>query len=262
MKCGAIKSKIDIRDYTIDSNVELPEEFQLTGLPAVKNQHDVCSCVAFVASEIAEYFEIKQCKNRDRLSAGYIYGTRYEYTGKGMYLRDALKTLKNKGICKQTRFIYNREVPEIIEKLKQSDITSKDTEHCRITTYFRCRTIEDIKAAIYSKRPVMLAVDWHDDNYFLKNEPFVLYPGEKNVGGHAIFVYGWNKEGLLFQNSWGTSWGNKGRAILSYEYPIKEAWGVSDEYIEPDTRNGILKEIWRIICKMINSILNIILYKD
>lgn len=260
MRYGAIKSKIDIRDYTIDKKTGLPEEFELTNIPDVKNQHDVGACVAFVASELAEYFEMKQCNDNDRLSAGYIYGTRYKYKGEGMYLRDALKTLKNVGTCKQSKFVYNREVPDIIEKVKNSKITFSDTQHCRITAYYRCNEIEDIKTAIYTTGPVMLAVDWYEDNYCLQSNPYVIYPGTKNQGGHAIFVYGWNKDGLLFQNSWGRSWGNKGRAILSYDYPIKEAWGVTDTYIENDYHKKS-NNLPKIIYEIINAILNVIFYR-
>ena len=260
MSYGALKSKIDIRDYSINNKVSLPDEFYLSNLPEVKNQYDIGACVAFVASEIAEYFERKQSKNKNKLSAGYIYGTRYSYKGKGMYPRDAIKTLKNIGTCKQSKFIYNREVPEIIEKVQKSNVTYTDTQHYRITSYFKCKTLEDIKTAIYSLGPVMLTVNWYDNNYFSKDDSYVMYPGKGKGSGHAILIYGWNKEGLLFQNSWGNDWGNKGRAILSYTYPIKEAWGVTDTYIDI-CRDKKVNKLPKIFYKIINFILNILFYR-
>lgn len=37
-------------------------------------------------------------------------------------------------------------------------------------------------------------------------------------GGHEVMVYGYNSTGLLVQNSWGTGWGNAGRAIMAWNF--------------------------------------------
>jgi hypothetical protein len=36
-------------------------------------------------------------------------------------------------------------------------------------------------------------------------------------GGHAFAIVGYNQDGFIVHNSWGTKWGTKGRAILRYE---------------------------------------------
>jgi hypothetical protein len=36
-------------------------------------------------------------------------------------------------------------------------------------------------------------------------------------GGHAFAIVGYNQDGFIIHNSWGTGWGTKGRAVLSYE---------------------------------------------
>lgn len=36
-------------------------------------------------------------------------------------------------------------------------------------------------------------------------------------GGHAFAIVGYNQEGFIIHNSWGTGWGTEGRAVLSYE---------------------------------------------
>lgn len=268
MKYGALRSPYDIRDYVISTcNTQiLPEKFQLLFLPKVKDQGSVNSCVAHVAAEIEEYYEGFQCNDTDKLSPGFIYGTRYEYTGPGMYCRDALKTLKDKGICKQSKFTYNIEVPEIIEKLNAANITLKDTEHCRISSYYRCKTAENIKSAIYNYGPVLAAVDWYDDNSLDSN--YILKQGTTGGGGHALLLYGWNENGFLFQNSWSTRWGNEGRAILPYSYPIYEAWGIIDNnhpQPKPDSDDKIpvivtptSNTFIDIISKMLNATVNFI----
>jgi len=46
----------------------------------------------------------------------------------------------------------------------------------------------------------------------------------KAIGGHAYALVGYNDIGFLVQNSWGTSWGNGGFAILPYEDWLDSAY--------------------------------------
>jgi Papain family cysteine protease len=53
----------------------------------------------------------------------------------------------------------------------------------------------------------------------VKNEQLTLrvnYTGP--LMGHAITIAGYNEKGFIIKNSWGTSWGDKGYGIISYEY--------------------------------------------
>ena len=61
----------------------------------------------------------------------------------------------------------------------------------------------------------------------------------KKSGSHAVVIYGWNETGWLFQNSWGEEWGVNGRAVLPYDIPIEEAWGVVDEISENHRKKEI-----------------------
>jgi hypothetical protein len=36
-------------------------------------------------------------------------------------------------------------------------------------------------------------------------------------GGHAFAIVGYTREGFIIQNSWGTTWGTRGLAVLTYE---------------------------------------------
>lgn len=262
MMFGALLSKYDIRDYKLKvasnngDTQDLPETFTLEYQPEVKDQSNVSSCVAHVCASIEEYFEKYQCNTTIELSPGFIYGTRYDYTGEGMYLRDALKTLCEKGICTKERFPYNKEVPEIFDLLKTEDITDDDTSHYKISRYFICDSIDDIKNALYNYGPVMFSVPWYKDN---KVENDTLVKGQIQNGNHAIYIYGWNQKGFLFQNSWGRNWAQEGRCILPYDYPINEAWGITDDYVYPHDvyiyepkRNAFLDLLYRIINLIVN----------
>ena len=62
---------------------------------------------------------------------------------------------------------------------------------------------------------------------------------ENYVGNHAMILVGWTKDGFIMQNSWGEEYGNHGRAILPYDYPIDEAWGIT---IQKEKENVIKPE--------------------
>lgn len=259
MNFGAIPSPTDVRDYYIKAGSKaepLPDVYELPYKPDVKNQKSINSCVAHVAASIEEYFEYMQCAKQLELSPGFIYGTRYEYVGEGMYLRDALKTLQNKGICLQEKFPYNEEVPGIINRLSRTPITQEDTNHYKITSYFRCYNEQDIKQTIYNYGPVMACVEWFTDNGTVDG---VLQLEGKSSGYHCIYLYGWNETGFLFQNSWGDWWGKEGRAILPYTYPITECYGITDTNIEihgidivKPKRNKFLDFIYKLINWFLN----------
>lgn len=267
---GVKQGKIDLRDYKLkvakSKNNVLPENFELSYVPEAKNQGNVNSCVAHVASSIEEYFEKLQCNDTSELSPGFIYGTRYEYRDQGMFLRDALKTLLNKGICKKADFPYNLEVPEIIKKLNDTNIIG--AEHRKITRYFKVKTIAEIKSAIYNHGPVMASVFWHSDNVFeieVKDKNATIIGGTDNTensGYHCIYIYGWNTEGFKILNSWGKKWGNKGTAVLPYSYKIEEAYGVEDNIVPSEDIKIITKnKLILILLNMLNKLLNIILKK-
>ena len=259
---GAKEPKVDLRDYTYEPETvlaaELPEHFELW-TPPVKNQGFVGSCVAHTAAEIEEYFNYIEGKNPYNLSVGYIYGCRYDYKGEGMYLRDALKTLSKKGICTHEEFPYNKEVPEIISLFnEQNNIGWLTDETHKITSYFNIKgeNIEDkVKRCLMNNGPIMMSVPWYKD--FKVIDGIITSPSnfDCSYGGHCILLYGWNKDGWLIQNSWGENWGNGGRAIYPYNYPIKELWGVTD------TDNGDIKKkehnkVSNFFIKIVNAIIN------
>lgn len=44
------------------------------------------------------------------------------------------------------------------------------------------------------------------------------YSSNRQAQGHAVTIVGYNEDGFIIKNSWGTSWGNKGYATVSYDY--------------------------------------------
>lgn len=231
---GAIESKIDVRDYQVACaaapNIELPEVFELN-MRAVKNQHSVSSCVAHALAAVVEYFNFMQEKTDTTMSTEFIYGNRinHTYTDKGMIIRDALENLRKYGTCPNSSMPGNIEVPEAIRRFNQDALGVIPAAYPnRITNYCSLYKKNDMKLWLMTKGPVVFSVKWYENYWLTVNNELHFDEKSEPSGCHCMVIYGWNKEGWLFQNSWGNTWGDGGRAVYPYDATIREAWGVED----------------------------------
>lgn len=232
IKLGAICSPKDVRDYkgVCTTTIQFPQEYE-SYVPDVKNQGNVGSCVAHSLAEVIEYFTYKQENKKASMSTGFIYGNRINSNHKdsGMIVRDALKAVANNGTTKYEDFPYNIEVPEAIEKFNNSllDLEYKAYPN-KISSYYLIISDAVLKASIMNGDAVIFAIPWYRDIEVVNG--VIKTKAEKGNydGHHCMVIYGWNKDGWLIQNSWGTDWGKDGRAILPYNIPRNETWGIRD----------------------------------
>jgi Cysteine protease len=81
-------------------------------------------------------------------------------------------------------------------------------------------TIDDVVDSILAKGPVVLGTYWRDGMYEAPNG--VLRVEGEIVGGHCYTAVGYarkwasldGEDGVIVQNSWGSSWGNSGLAAI------------------------------------------------
>lgn len=231
---GAIESKIDVRDYQVACaaapNVELPEVFELN-MRAVKNQLAVSSCVAHALAAVVEYFNFMQEKSDTTMSTEFIYGNRinHTYIDQGMVIRDALENLRKYGTCPNSSMPGNIEVPEAIRRFNQDALGVIPVAYPnRITNYCSLYKKNDMKLWLMTKGPIVFSVKWYENYWLTINNELHFDEKSEPSGCHCMVIYGWNKEGWLFQNSWGNTWGDGGRAVYPYDATIREAWGVED----------------------------------
>ena len=231
---GAIESKIDVRDYQVACaaapNVELPEVFELN-MRAVKNQLAVSSCVAHALAAVVEYFNLMQEKTDTTMSTEFIYGNRinHTYTDQGMVIRDALENLRKYGTCPNSSMPGNIEVPEAIRRFNQNALGVIPVAYPnRITNYCSLSKKNDMKLWLMTKGPIVFSIKWYENYWLTVNNELHFDEKSEPSGCHCMVIYGWNKEGWLFQNSWGNTWGDGGRAVYPYDATIREAWGVED----------------------------------
>ena len=264
--CGSLFSIPDLRDYVAKSNtIEFPDKFELK-MPRVKNQGAVGSCVAHSLATVTEYFNKEETNTFTKMSTGYIYGNRLLTThkGSGMYTRDAIKTVSKFGNVPYDQFPDNVEVPYAIERFEQEYERLGDTAglNYKFKTYFKLSDISAIKAQLLDNCPVIMTMWWYDDIKIVDGIMHTQCVKTSKTGGHCMVIYGWNDKGWLVQNSWGTSWGDKGKFVLPYDVPIKETWGVTDDIsnssltIESPFKTKFGRELAKIIHKIISWFYN------
>lgn len=263
MSLGCLPPKVDLRDYKVKvspaESLMLPETFALDLKIRVKNQLNVGSCVAHATSSILEYFDHGQTD----LSTNFIYGIQNQFCGQdapGMYIQDACKIVKAYGDMIEADCKGNNEVPKcysIAEAALSDPLKVGRASFFRIESYYSCLTPQDIKYAIHTYGPVLACVKWHQNHTIDKNN-VVQMDKSSPYEYHAIMLYGWDENGFLFQNSWGTMFGKGGRAVIPFT-AIAEAKALVD-YENPKDDNlhqTNYGKVATIVIKVINKIINL-----
>lgn len=226
---STLVSPFDVRDYRIAVTAkDFPETFVLPEV-TVKNQGSTGSCVAHACSSVVEFHNKRQEGTDIVFSTEFIYGYRPAgyYVGEGMYIRNALKTLRNMGDCPLEYLRGNHECPEAMENVEANLDTLKEHAYPhRISTYAKVETEDELKQALMDFGYVVVSMPWHKD-YKLKNGVYT-YTSDENRGYHCVVIYGWDERGWLVHNSWGTGWGQKGKFVVPFDFKWREAWAVTD----------------------------------
>jgi C1A family cysteine protease len=213
---GALKSPEDKRDHIAETVMArqrslkaLPEELDLRGdMQDVVNQGSQGTCSAQSASAIREYQEQKEMQLNQYLSPQFVYNLRSNYPGAGMFGRNTMEILLKNGICRELTYAYGT-----IEPIE--DIPSEvynEAKHHVIQEYARVTTLKGLKESLYRNGPCYISFPVY--NYggrFWKEKE-----GDKMIGGHAVCVVGYNKEGFILRNSWGKGWVDNGYTVYPY----------------------------------------------
>lgn len=255
---GALKSPFDVRDYKLVASATetFPDTFELTKV-SVKNQGNVPSCVAHASSSIVEYHHKRQHSEKKSFSTEFIYGFRDfgYYAGDGMYIRNALNTLRKYGDVPAVELKGNHDWFEAWSNVDSrfDELAEKAYPH-RVSSYFRVDDENSVKSALMKHGYVLAGMQWHKGATLTDG---VYTPTDKVSGGHAIVIYGWNEKGWLCQNSWGSNWGNKGRFIIPFGFQFTEMWGITDN-ITDDIIMPKRSKIRDIFYKFYNVLINLV----
>lgn len=235
---GAIPSPRDDRDWIIEDlprysrslKTQLPAKLDHSAiLQPVRDQGSQGTCVAQVGSCVKEFHDKPRIKTETEsgclgrvkkvfgpanyLSPQFIYYYRANSPGSGMWPRNLFEILQKRGVCSEDAHRYgNLEEPT-------EDAKDEALNH-RISNYARVSSIDGLKMALFKKGLVLITFDVYNySKYFWRKNP-----SDKLKGGHAVTVVGYDKEGFIIRNSWGTNWGDKGYTKMEYG-----EWGLHNE---------------------------------
>jgi len=234
-KSGLIAATPDYRDWRVGNLYSLPSELPLYHnmdhlLPKVRDQGKFGTCVAFAGVCIKGIQEALNYPGADyEFSPLHLYSEAKEIDGykdsEGTTLKAVMSVLKNRGICFEGSFPYSLmswpELPKMNDSLREEGLKFV------IGGYALAQTEQEIKFQLSCNQPVLggiLVTESFVEG--VDGEGYVPIPRGTYLGGHGIAVIGYDdtreKNGHVgffrVQNSWGSSWGDKGRCWIPYDY--------------------------------------------
>lgn len=173
-------------ELTPDDKVELPDVFDYRGvMPPVRDQGMSSTCVCQSLTGCLDFI-VNARKNVsgkcNHFSINELYSIRANKKAEGMTFKEALHHLRHVGLSGE-----------------------------KISTYSKLPSVIAVKYALVMFGPVVCGLP-----VYTSSSKFWRKPGFFQ-GGHAVTLVGYNEEGFILRNSWGTGWGDAGHSIISYE---------------------------------------------
>lgn len=169
--------------------ITLPAEYKLKDIGKVWDQGSVGSCVSHSIAEMYNFYQLSHGKTLEK-KPDWLYYLRADKTIDGMMPAEGFELMKTAG---------------------------------EIKIFSRISTIEGIKHAVITNGPAFIAVIVRD------GERDDFWNGSENLGGHAISIVGFSRDGFMIKNSWGYGYAESGFSEMSYEDAgkvIREAWTI------------------------------------
>ncbi|HKB53718.1 MAG TPA: C1 family peptidase [Ramlibacter sp.] len=154
-------------------------------------------------------------------------GTDYD----GSSCRGALKGWNKHGVCSAGAWPYQLDANGHPVFARPAENWERDAAQRPLGVYYRVKRdcIVDLQAAIADIGAVYVSANAHDGwdalarlarpapNSHDDLPEIGPIKDSKSAGGHAFALVGYNERGFVVQNSWGTSWGASGFAVLPYD---------------------------------------------
>lgn len=219
-----LRSSVDLRSW--DSLIE--------------NQDQLGSCVGHALTSGYELITKRKYPNKFvELSRLFVYyNSRFlSETHKqdvGVTLKDALKSVNHIGVCEEKYWPYNLDMFDD----KPTIAAYRDAITRTITEYRKLNTMNDVLDSVNNNNPIIIGASIYTGFMYLnKSDHIIKIPvsGEKNEGGHAILIVGYDltRKMFLIKNSFGTEWGLNGYAWMPFTYAEKYVF----EYWDFDISN-------------------------
>jgi len=228
-KLNLSKSPDDTKDVMYETllkgTITLPTTCDLRKtMKSPRDQGEEGSCSAQTAAAIKEWQEYVDRQFKEYMSPQFVYNSRLDKTIEGMTPRETMKILQKVGI------VPEKDYPYLTKKEITADLLERASLY-KIQGYARVNTIDSLKKALYINGPCYIAFPVYNANKedFWKPD----FPGQKNIGGHAVTITGFLEDCFIIRNSWSIQWGDRGYAY----YPFNafnyhwEIWTVLDLFL-------------------------------
>lgn len=242
-KRNVVPDRIDLRDRPYLPPVAVapyPVLEPRSTIPML-NQGDTNACTGFALASVVYHLQhlAKRKATSLRVSPYMLYSMarRYdEFPGDtqvdtGSSLRGAMKGWYKHGVCANE--LWSSEKMPTSPTKKTADDWWLDAVQRPLGAYYRVdtRSVADMHIALNEVGILYASAACHSawEKGFSQKNPahsgqstsqYWTIPSQKadpDDGGHAFVIVGYNRDGFIIQNSWGSSWGSGGRAVLSYE---------------------------------------------
>jgi C1A family cysteine protease len=211
----AVKSPDDDRDWVLESIVNYKQQLPVVvdhrkSLQPIRNQGSLGTCAAQTAACMKEYQEHEDVNYDGYFSPMFIYNNRSNQTTEGMYGRDVMAILSNKGVCQENLLKYGNVMSPDNIPVK----CNEDAGNFKIKSYARINTLKGLKTALVLYGPCYISFPTYNTNEDMWKPSF---KGESSRGGHAMTVVGYNRNSFIIRNSWGSKWGQSGYCYYPFD---------------------------------------------
>ncbi|MBL1221595.1 C1 family peptidase [Chryseobacterium sp. L7] len=223
------KADVDalITKYKGNTSKVLPSSYFVSGQPAIGDQGNEGSCVAWATAYAATSILESNFKGVTQpRSPEYVYNQiKQGACANGSYTSDGLKLIKNQGVCSLTEMPYNDTECSTQPSVSQKNAASS---HKLVSwSTVSNSNITNIKNLLSANLPIVIGITVDEEFKNLKNTGWILKKRSgKVLGGHAICVVGYddNKQAFKIQNSWGSAWADNGYFWIDYTFFAKNQY--------------------------------------
>lgn len=233
IKYGWVPDVPDIRDIPFTYKVmRLPKHVDLRDhYNHIYNQGSLGSCTANALAYAYDFDRVEQGLDPTLPSRLFIYYNERVMintvnTDSGARIRDGIKTMSRDGVCEETLWPYVK--ARFTEKPPKP--AYDDAKQSTIKEYLRLdnRDLRSLKQCLAEGHGFVFGFSvypaFEGDEVAKTGLVPMPKPGDKLLGGHAVFAVGYDDAAghFIVRNSWGKEWGDEGHFYIPYEYLINQ----------------------------------------